>query len=500
MDKSCANHPESMALATCKACEKSVCLMCVVDEKEGTFCSADCHTAFANGQEVPKFVGAATQSAGGGSAVQKIDSIFDDGPSPAAAQAEEMAPPAEADPMPIVAEGTKWRPIGAQCTNHTDTPAVANCDRCSKAVCALCLLEAAQGTFCSSECMGNASQDAAEEAVKPGSTKWRKRQQQPQKAAAFSATAEKAALQGKPVFKFKEPPRSNKSLITVAVIILLAAGAAGAYYGWNAFTPETVNPPTNPDMIRNPEVPTPEVIKPEAVVVTPEVVKPEVVKPEVVKPEATNPTTSYVTPRKLQPRAVVVPTRQLTPWEATEPGTWYRFRTTRGSKISYKDVGLKEKGKDFVVVATQTSADGQSSAVTESKQSPELVYLRGEETFTFDGLDLLCEIQSSGSEDASPKNWSLLSGRYRGAVLKSVTAEGTITSKRVWDHTLRVKGTPFDCLVVEGQIESGGKTRPVKSWYSGSLPMGLVGREKDGEIMMLVDLGSDWANRPAFPK
>ena len=62
MDKSCANHPESMALATCKACEKSVCLMCVVDEKEGTFCSADCHTAFANGQEVPKFVGAATES------------------------------------------------------------------------------------------------------------------------------------------------------------------------------------------------------------------------------------------------------------------------------------------------------------------------------------------------------------------------------------------------------------------------------------------------------
>ena len=62
MDKSCANHPESMALATCKACEKSICLMCVVDEKEGTFCSSDCHTAFASGQEVPKFVAAAASA------------------------------------------------------------------------------------------------------------------------------------------------------------------------------------------------------------------------------------------------------------------------------------------------------------------------------------------------------------------------------------------------------------------------------------------------------
>src|ERR671925_199711 len=106
MDKSCANHPESMALATCKACEKSVCLMCVVDEKEGTFCSSDCHTAFASGQQVPKFAGAAASS-----------------------DPESLPTPPD-EQMPIVAEGTKWRPIGAQCENHTDTPAVANCDRC----------------------------------------------------------------------------------------------------------------------------------------------------------------------------------------------------------------------------------------------------------------------------------------------------------------------------------------------------------------------------------
>src|SRR5207247_218192 len=46
MEKTCANHPESLALATCKACEKSVCLMCVLDEKEGTFCSTKCVQVF----------------------------------------------------------------------------------------------------------------------------------------------------------------------------------------------------------------------------------------------------------------------------------------------------------------------------------------------------------------------------------------------------------------------------------------------------------------------
>jgi len=509
MDKSCANHPESMALATCKACEKSVCLMCVVDEKEGTFCSADCHTAFANGQEVPKFVGAAAESASGGGAVQKIDSIFDDGPSPSSS--EEAAPAPEGDPMPIVAEGTKWRAIGSPCTNHTDTPAVANCDRCSKAVCALCLLEAAQGTYCSSDCMGSAAQDAAEEAVKPGSTKVRQRQQPA--AAAFSASAEKAALQGKPVFKFKEPPKSNKSLITVAVILLLAAGAAGAYYGWNAFTPEsyTSNPTTNPDLVTKPDTTKPDTTKPDT---TPDTTKPDTTKPDLTKPDTTKPDTTKpdttkpdvpvyyppVKPVKLPPRPVAIPTRSLNPWADTDAGSWFRFRTTKAGKASYTDIGLKDKGKDFVVVVTQTAADGQASAVTETKRSPEMVYLRGEETFTMDGQTYLCEIQSPGTEESAQKVWSLLSGRYRGAVLKSVSPEGTLTCRRVWDHTMRVRGTTLDCLVVEGQLQGGAGSRPVKSMWSGSIPMGLIYQEMDGATTVLVDMGSDWSKRPAFPK
>jgi hypothetical protein len=36
--------------------------------------------------------------------------------------------------------------------------------------------------------------------------------------------------------------------------------------------------------------------------------------------------------------------------------------------------------------------------------------------------------------------------------------------------------------------------------YSGSIPMALIYQEKDGVTTTLLDMGSDWAKRPAFPK
>src|SRR6185503_12922695 len=152
-------------------------------------------------------------------------------------------------------------------------------------------------------------------------------------------------------------------------------------------------------------------------------------------------------PVKPPPRLVAIPTRALNPWSDIDEKSWFRFRTTRGSKASYMDIGLKEKGKDFVVLWTQTSADGQASAVTESKKGLDVVYLKGEESFTLEGQELLCEIQSPGTEESADKIWALLSGRYRGAVLKSETPQGTLTSRRIWDHTMRVRGTTVDCLV-----------------------------------------------------
>ncbi|HLY75301.1 MAG TPA: hypothetical protein VKU80_14365, partial [Planctomycetota bacterium] len=247
MDKSCANHPESMALATCKACDKSICLMCVVDEKEGTFCSSECHAAFVEGREVPKYIEsapAAEPASVASSGAQKIESIFDDGPSPSSTSSEGVNLPPSDDPMPIVAEGTKWRSIGAQCQNHSDTPAVANCDRCGKAVCALCLLEASQGTFCSSECLSA----VAEAAPAPATVGRGSRAPQPS-----AAAAERAALQGKPLFKFKEPPKTNKAGLIAVIGVFAVIIPVGSYYSWKAFSPEPViNSNPQPKIAENP--------------------------------------------------------------------------------------------------------------------------------------------------------------------------------------------------------------------------------------------------------
>jgi hypothetical protein len=487
MDKSCANHPEAMALARCKACEKSICLMCVVDEKEGTFCSSECHAAFVEGRAVPRYEESAQPASVATAGAQKIESIFDEGSSAPSASEGINLPPSSDDPMPIVAEGTKWRSIGTQCDNHSDTPAVANCDRCAKPVCALCLLEASQGTFCSSDCMNSVAKDAPP--PPPSGSRSSKAPQQP-----VLAAAERAALQGKPVFKFKEPPRSKKGPIIVVVVAILGVGG---YYGWKAFGPEHFTFDA-PPVVENPVTPDPRPVDPRPVdprPVDPRPVDPTpVVTPDptpVVKatdPEATS-TGVYLRPRPV-PKAV--PTRTINPWTEEQPGCWFRLRTTSGGKTSYTDVGLKEKSERSYTLNVQTSTDGKPS---EQKTEAPAVYLHGEKTLVFDGQSYLCEIQSPGMDPAkSPTTLVLLSSKYPGAVFKSDAPDAVFTPAKVWEYTMRVKGRSFDCLVVEGMLNN----KPVKTYYT-ALPIQSIRQEKAGDSTVLVDFGDDWSKRPAFP-
>jgi len=496
MDKSCANHPESMALASCKACDKSICLMCVVDEKEGTFCSSECHSALVEGLEVPKYVEPAAQPAAvGSSGGQKSDSIFDDA-AEAPSAGLDLPPASTDDPMPIVAEGTKWRSIGAQCQNHTDTPAVANCDRCGKPICALCLLEASQGTFCSSDCMAAVAEAAPPPVHAPGRGRGAT-------VAQIAAPAERAALQGKPVFKFKEPPKSNKTALVLGLAVFAVVLAVGGYYTWNITNtrinlsfndpdpnPPPVAPPVNPPPVVDP----PPVVTPP--VVTPPVVTPPVKDPDPVPPADPGPSV-YIKPKPI-PRAI--PMRTINPWAEQAPGSWYRLKITRDGKTSYQDIGLKEKGADFYVLATQTSTNGQADAVTETKSQAAVVYPRGEKSLTFDNQLFTCEIRTLTTDDGAPKTWVALSSKFPGAVLKSEGPDGAFTAKKVWEYSMRVKDLYADCLVVEGELEVGGVKKAVKNYYSGAVPLPTIRQELPGESSVLVDLGDNWAKRPAFPK
>jgi len=487
MDKSCANHPESMALATCKACDKSICLMCVVDEKEGTFCSSECHVAFVEGREVPKYEESAAQPASvASSGVQKIESIFDDGPSPSPTASEGMNLPPSDDPMPIVAEGTKWRSIGAQCENHSDTPAVANCDRCAKPVCALCLLEASQGTFCSSDCMSS----VAEQAPAPAST-GRRGSPAPQP---VLAPAERAALQGKPVFKFKEPPKSNKTGLIAVLAVFAVIIPVGGYYSWKVFSPESTPDTSKPPVVDNtPPIDAKPPVDPKPPTPDPVAVKPPPVTPDpvpVVKTPDPEPRSTgvYLTPRVV-PKAV--PTRTLNPWAEEQPGCWFRLRSTAGGTTTYTDIGLKEKSASSYTLSILKSTDGKAS---EQKVDAPVVYLRGEQTITLDGQSYLCQAQASTADPKAPKTLALLSSKYPGAVFKSEAAEAPFTATKAWEYTMVVKGRSFDCLVVEGLSDK----KPVKTYYC-ALPIQMLRQEKAGESTVLVDFGTDWAKRPAFP-
>src|SRR6185436_15079961 len=46
MEKVCVNHPESPSVGSCKACEKPVCLMCIVEVQGVSFCSEACGSAY----------------------------------------------------------------------------------------------------------------------------------------------------------------------------------------------------------------------------------------------------------------------------------------------------------------------------------------------------------------------------------------------------------------------------------------------------------------------
>jgi len=487
MDKSCANHPESMALATCKACDKSICLMCVVDEKEGTFCSSECHAAFVEGREVPKYIDsapAAEPASVASSGAQKIESIFDDGPSPsqATSASEGMNLPPSDDPMPIVAEGTKWRSIGTQCQNHTDTPAVANCDRCAKPICALCLLEASQGTFCSSDCMSAVADQASAPAAKGRGAR---------NAVPIAAPAERAALQGKPVFNFKEPPKTKKGPLIALLVVFAIVLGFGGYWTWNITNTHLDNPvdPNPPLVNTNPVDPKPVDPKP----VDPKPVVPIPVDP---KPVVKNPDPVVLTPVSeepakgvlLKPRPIpkAVPMRTLNPWSEEKPGSWYRLKTTAAGKTTYTDIGLKEKTGTSYVLAIQSSADGAS----EKKVDAPVVYLRGEQTLSIGGQEYLCQSQTPSLDAGAPKTLMLISSKYPGAVFKTDTFSAT----KAWEYSMRVKSRSFDCLVVEGTLDQ----KPVKSYYT-ALPIQTIRQEKPGESSVLVDFGDDWAKKPAFP-
>lgn len=523
MEKSCVNHPESHALATCKACEKSICLMCVVDEKEGTFCSPECHKLYCevsdwaspgsspapSPEAAPAPATAAAPVSAPASAAPpapepapspKGESIFDAEPQPAAA-----TEPASYEPL--VAPGTKWRMIGAMCAAHVDTPAVATCDRCTKTLCGLCLTERPEGTFCV-ECASAAPQPEAEEQ-------------------AIRQAARAPAPPPKPAAR-PRPRRSSPAARVAAVAVLLAALGGGTWLYLDlkrreeaALSPDsrpaaTAAPtpaPRPPQPRREPAPPPPPRSEAPAAERRAEVPPPQPpAPPRVEEPAPKAPEPKKVPPAEPGPQPPPPPPqpapapdpflfgRISNPWEREPEGSWYRIRRAKNGQVVYTDVGLKSKSPASYILRTQTrSAEGDQPPREEPVELvPYLV--KGEETLEIEGRKFLCEIQESRAGEATLRSWVLVEGIHAGAVLKRISPEGKLEARRVWEHALRIQGRNFDCLVIEADLATPQGVRPIKTWYCSAVPIRKLREETPEESMAVVDLGDDWSHRPPISR
>jgi hypothetical protein len=454
-----------MALATCKVCMKAICLMCVHEEKDGTFCSEAC---IHNLREVNDWVGtgsapppqeAAAQPQPVAAAVEAppASSVFEEMPEHVAevSHPDPVAipeqSPAESEPPPPEAPAPSTNSIGNPCFAHPDIRAKAFCRRCRKPICGLCIIENAAGMFCSDACV---SQSRSKTKLGAGA---------------------KAA---------------------VAVFVLAALGA-GAYAVkpelfkglLGTAAPEKKKPDPKPPKpeVPKPEVPKPEVPKPPK----PEPPKPEVPKPEIPKPPKPEPPKPEVPkpevplppppPRPERPK----PTIMVHPWSSDEPGTWYRVR--RGDLL--EDIGLKDRDPVSYTINVQTWSNGQARPATQAMMEVVPIEILGEESVEIEGRTYLCQVRRQKDR----REWTLVTGRHAGAVLRAESPEASQEAVRVWEHEVRMGDRSFDCLVVESRHSEG---RMIKSWYCPTYPLKIVRLERDGVLVeALVEWGSAWASR-----
>ncbi len=477
----CANHSDSPAVARCKVCEKGVCVLCIVDAAEGTFCSERCVQVMA---EVKGWVEEP-------SVVLKPDALP---PPPARPAKVELPPLPPASPAPAV---------GRSCASHPGAAAVGDCDRCGKAVCRACRVAFSWGSFCSAACAQ----------------------------ASAPAGAGKAADRGRPV------------ALALAAVALLALGVTAVLVTTSSpegppvakSDPDPVlkSEPPKPAPVAKPEpaptpqpepvpVPKPEPPKP-APVAKPEpaptpkpdpvpVPKPEPPKPApVAKPEpAPTPKPEPVPvpkPEPPKPAPVAKPEPAATPsaplarhlvkaadpWAEVESGAWYRIRTTDSGKVRYTDVGLRERGPWYAVLVSQVRAEK-----TEPEQHRWIERVQpksaGELRLELEGVDLDLDLVSLRGREPEV-NWVVRGGRNAGVVVKREGTGPRVRIVKARTETVVVKERAFECLRVD--MEEAGTS--VRRWHCADVPLAALKSEREGFSEALVDWGTDWLKRPPFP-
>jgi hypothetical protein len=466
---SCDGHPDSPAVARCKVCEKGVCLLCIVDSPEGTFCSQKCLDVMC---EVKGWVEDPSVVLKTGS-----EPPAEAPPPPASAPAVEAPPPAPAPPAP--APAYVHTPVSLPCAFHPDTKSVADCDRCARPLCRTCAVKTLKGTFCSAACV---EEPAAAPAPGKGRT-------------ALIALAAAA-------------------LVAIGIVaVVLTSGSPEERPVVQAQPPAKPEPAPSPKPEPKPEPPKPApVAKPEpapapkpepAPVAKPEPAptpkpepKPEPPKPApVAKPEPAPAPKPEPKPEPPKPAPKPAPhlVRAADPWRDVKPGSWFRVKSSAAGRDSYTDIGLRERGAWYVVLAIQVRREK-----TEPEQhrwiEPGEARSTGELRLDQPGVSLDLDLATLRGREGEVL-WVVREGAHAGVVVKKEGASARTRLVQAEPGTLAVKDRSFPCLRVE--TEEGGAT--ALRWLSAEVPLPSIKSELAGTTETLVDFGSDWSKRPRFP-
>lgn len=189
-------------------------------------------------------------------------------------------------------------------------------------------------------------------------------------------------------------------------------------------------------------------------------------------------------------------TKVIDPWEGKAEGTWYRFKMTKTDQEVYSDVGLKTREAACNVLVGQRGEKGKFGPAEPSRLQHQTVTVLRKEALNIQGRDYACDVVETSSGE---RTWVIKEGKYAGAVLKTVSQLGVYQAKTVWEHTLKVKGKEFECLVIEAELKFKDKSVSSKTWFCPTVPTHNLRIVSEGDTMELIDFGADWATRPPFP-
>lgn len=494
MEKVCVNHPESPSVGSCKACEKPVCLMCITEVQDVSFCSDACGSAY---QEVKEWLerpaadeewnplaeaklkppaAAPKAPAPRDPAPAPVPAYEDPGPSPVAPRRRETAvavapPPASGPsriPLYLALAATVLIVIGAVAafSGKSETPAPT---------------------------IPESTPIAKVEPAKPVPVKV-----EPPKPDPVKVEPPKPVVKvdpPKPAPVKVEPPKPDPVKVEPPKPVVKAEPPKP--------DPIKVEPP-KPDPVKV-EIPKPvvkveppkpdpvklEPPKPDPVKVEPPkpVVKVEPPKPDPVKVESPKPPPPPPPPVKVEPPAAPHLAYLRDPWAKEKTGAWYRIKTTANGKDSFTDLGLRETGAGYRVLVSQTSADGKTQPEQFKWTEPEEVSVFGSVNGDAKGTKYAADVVRTKS--SKPSQFVFKDGPHAGAAFPS---DSTLTALDL--QTIRVKDRDFACTVLETDLKDGAHA---KTWQSLQLPIGAVKTESAGTTSALVDFGDDWDKRPPFP-